>query len=375
MLILVRLGLAVAAAMSLGYAWTVGQTGLKQTNRNLCELWASLPLPRYERCEFHYVLVVLWLFVAVVIVLWICIEVFLRRRTIKTFTLRVYSAVKLCVVYVGGKVARAAKQVEPWHVIVLGLVIAVAGIVWQQSRASPAPRVEFHPDPAIVTELENTKKQVREKERQLQEARKVQLAPQGGTAALEPAQREAVPRPPQPELKPTPPLPTRHYSPEERNDILGTLRSLQTFLETTRASVPSGLQRVSTMGRHGFMNLPRNSEALGVATELENYARNLESDRVAIKDILKKASFFEQVIYPIVDAPRIDEIYAKQRGAVLTVVEVLKEAAKLPDDIRFIPVALKQLEQVAEARSAHFTWAGDSIERIKAATKEIREWQ
>lgn len=108
---------------------------------------------------------------------------------------------------------------------------------------------------------------------------------------------------------------------------------------------------------------------------MENYARNLESDRVAIKDILKKASFFEQVIYPIVDAPRIDEIYAKQRGAVLTVVEVLKEAAKLPDDIRFIPVALKQLEQVAEARSAHFTWAGDSIERIKAATKEIREWQ
>jgi hypothetical protein len=44
MFIIVRLVFAAAVAVSLGFVWTVGQSGLTQVNRNLCELWASLPL-------------------------------------------------------------------------------------------------------------------------------------------------------------------------------------------------------------------------------------------------------------------------------------------------------------------------------------------
>lgn len=57
---LVRLTVAVAVAVTTGFTWTVGQSGLRQTNSNLCDLWKSLPLPSYPSCEFQYVLPLVW---------------------------------------------------------------------------------------------------------------------------------------------------------------------------------------------------------------------------------------------------------------------------------------------------------------------------
>ena len=77
---LVRLFVA-AATVTAGFTWTVGQSGLKQTNSNLCELWNSLPLPAYPSCEFQYVLPVIWIVVFGAFVVWACVELFrLVRR-------------------------------------------------------------------------------------------------------------------------------------------------------------------------------------------------------------------------------------------------------------------------------------------------------
>jgi hypothetical protein len=65
-----RLLLAAAAAVSAGFIWTVGQAGLAQTNRNLCDLWASLPLPTYKTCAFQNSLVYAALFAAAVLIIW-----------------------------------------------------------------------------------------------------------------------------------------------------------------------------------------------------------------------------------------------------------------------------------------------------------------
>ncbi len=51
-------------AVTLGFTWTVGQSGLEQTNRNLCDLWRSVAPLRYESCEFQYVLVTIWFLAA-----------------------------------------------------------------------------------------------------------------------------------------------------------------------------------------------------------------------------------------------------------------------------------------------------------------------
>jgi hypothetical protein len=79
---LVRASVIGALALSGSFTWTVGQSGLLQTNRNLCELWASLPLPKYPNCEFQNVLVYLWMLIAALSVVWILYETiaWLRRR-------------------------------------------------------------------------------------------------------------------------------------------------------------------------------------------------------------------------------------------------------------------------------------------------------
>ena len=75
MFALVRLCVAGAIAVTFGYTWTVGQGGLKQVNSNLCELWRSLPLWTYDKCEFQYGLVIAWLVVAFAVGVWLFIEV------------------------------------------------------------------------------------------------------------------------------------------------------------------------------------------------------------------------------------------------------------------------------------------------------------
>ena len=70
----VQAAVLAAVAVSGGFTWTVGQSGLTQTNKNLCELWASLPLPSYERCEFQNVLVIAWGIVSLVAAVWLIYE-------------------------------------------------------------------------------------------------------------------------------------------------------------------------------------------------------------------------------------------------------------------------------------------------------------
>jgi hypothetical protein len=104
----IRISFGAALAVSLGFIWTVGQSGLAQTNQHLCELWAKLPLPPYHSCEFQYVLVYIWGAAAFIGILWIIIEIIWARKTI----------------------GRALRMIEPHHVIIVGLVIALAGVVW-----------------------------------------------------------------------------------------------------------------------------------------------------------------------------------------------------------------------------------------------------
>jgi len=90
---IIRFVLGAIAAVNLSFIWTVGQTGLSQTNKNLCELWASmrkavpesLPgLPEYQNCEFERLLVYGALAASAAIISWFAIEVLLwalkRRR-------------------------------------------------------------------------------------------------------------------------------------------------------------------------------------------------------------------------------------------------------------------------------------------------------
>ena len=85
---LVRASMLAAIALSGGFTWTVGQSGLSATNRNLCELWASLPIPAYPKCEFQNFLVYVWMAVAAMSVIWIGYEVicWFRRRSARRAT-------------------------------------------------------------------------------------------------------------------------------------------------------------------------------------------------------------------------------------------------------------------------------------------------
>ena len=71
---LIRLLWVAVIAVSLGFVWTVGQSGLKQTNANLCELWRALPLPNYASCEFQQALIYIWLDASVLGVLYLLFE-------------------------------------------------------------------------------------------------------------------------------------------------------------------------------------------------------------------------------------------------------------------------------------------------------------
>jgi hypothetical protein len=43
------------------YVWTVGQTGLDATNKNLCELWAKVSHQTLSSCELHEWVLTIWI--------------------------------------------------------------------------------------------------------------------------------------------------------------------------------------------------------------------------------------------------------------------------------------------------------------------------
>lgn len=60
--------------LTFSYVWTVGQTGLNATNKNLCELWNAVwPWP-WQDCTFHTAILVLWAVGAVVSIVFLITE-------------------------------------------------------------------------------------------------------------------------------------------------------------------------------------------------------------------------------------------------------------------------------------------------------------
>jgi hypothetical protein len=98
----IRLLWVAVIAMSVGFVWTVGQTGLKQTNANLCELWRSLPLPPYQTCEFQEALVYIWLAAALVGAIYIFFEVYRWVYTLENRSAQLVALLALVIFFVTG---------------------------------------------------------------------------------------------------------------------------------------------------------------------------------------------------------------------------------------------------------------------------------
>jgi hypothetical protein len=112
MFTIVRPLVGAAAVVTLGFTWTVGQSGLAQTNRHLCELWRSLPLPNYQACEFQYALVVLWVVAAVAAAIWLAREIWLAVRKFRNNPMFWQSALAVCSMV--GLIVAAVWIVETW---------------------------------------------------------------------------------------------------------------------------------------------------------------------------------------------------------------------------------------------------------------------
>jgi len=89
-------------AVSVGFVWTVAQTGLKQTNTNLCELWRSLPLPPYQTCEFQEALVYIWLAAAPLGAIYIFFELYRWVNTFKNRSTQLVALLALVIFFVAG---------------------------------------------------------------------------------------------------------------------------------------------------------------------------------------------------------------------------------------------------------------------------------
>jgi hypothetical protein len=120
------------AVMTAPYIWTVGQAGLETANKNICELASALiTLPT---CKIHFVYFGLWGIGLAAAILFIAFDIahFVRR------TATPYGGVMLFCRHYQTAVVRSIKntgaKLEPSHIIILGLVIAVVGVVWQQYR-------------------------------------------------------------------------------------------------------------------------------------------------------------------------------------------------------------------------------------------------
>jgi hypothetical protein len=123
--------------LTLGYSWTVGQSSLLQTNKNLCELWNAVSPVPYSSCEFHYVLVGGWTVAAVIVTiilatrsaLWVR-QTALPHGGIRPLSKHWYTAS-----------APYLAKLRPHHVITLGLTIALIGVIWQWRRPAVDPLV------------------------------------------------------------------------------------------------------------------------------------------------------------------------------------------------------------------------------------------
>lgn len=96
------LAVSVAAALTMGFASTVGQSGLQQTNANLCELWRSFSLPVSRTCEFQYLLPIVWGVAVCVVLSWALVELCRFLRVIAAWEIRVVTYTVLSIFFVSG---------------------------------------------------------------------------------------------------------------------------------------------------------------------------------------------------------------------------------------------------------------------------------
>ena len=95
------------------------------------------PLPRYQSCEFQNILVYIWLSAAVLAAIWPLVEL-LRLKTFLCVILLVYF-----LTVTKPWIFRCLRSLEPTHIIALGLIIALVGVIWQW-RKTPAPDSSNH---------------------------------------------------------------------------------------------------------------------------------------------------------------------------------------------------------------------------------------
>src|SRR6478752_4065308 len=133
---LVRFVIAAAVAVTTGFTWTVGQSGLHQTNTNLCDLWKSLPLPAYPSCEFQFILPIIWGFAFCLAVVWACIELFrlIQRLTARRNRLLFYSLLS--------------------SLFLIGTVVSFAFLVAEYRRPTPAVASKEGAKPASAFRFE-----------------------------------------------------------------------------------------------------------------------------------------------------------------------------------------------------------------------------
>ncbi len=300
MWILVRLSVAAALAVSAGFAWTVGQSGLQQANRNLCDLWASLPLPPYKSCEFQNALVYSWLAVAIIAVVWLLVEFFritIVRRFISAATkglwlkLEPYLVIIGLVAIVGGALLVgyvALKQSGDLAALKKQLAsLAIPPSSGSSPRASMltgrtvsglevVQRLE-----QLETELASTKQELTDTQQRLADAQ----TPKSPTTRLGGLTATQIPA----AVSPSPPSAAR-YTPYEKEQRLRAVDEIYTVIATQ-------LQPTYDEGRALIYEIYQ-KEAVDVRAEqrLSDYLDKVRAGFDNLKTLQKKYSYFADIV-------------------------------------------------------------------------------
>jgi hypothetical protein len=345
---IIRLSFAAALAVSVGFVWTVGQTGLQQTNRNLCELWASLPLPKYESCEFQNALVYVWACAALVAVIWLLLE-FFRLGPVR------HHVERFCVI-AKAWFLRHLKMIEPYHIIILGLVIIVAGLVWQWRKT---PEVV-----ALRTEITNLQNELANA---LKTKTPITNAPRDSSSAT-------IQSVPQSNSNGAPPdaivvaKPSKNYFASEKTDLGNLLSSISDRLNK------EGLDAVNEARR--LSNAPegrQTQEQLALLWQHTENARNLTIilSRSIWDDIIGKNPKYRNELTQIVGSNHPDNLpiapFQRAVGVYSRDLAIVSNEYKNMNDVTkgFMGELFKRDAQIVYDTSGKFQgWIQECIERI-----------